>query len=85
MSFWLNTSKYYEIIKNDSFNNFHLALHTTLHEAMNAHGLTISTNSLGGYTFPDVSGFPDSQVIATSDLGVWALGAAEASTSEVSS
>lgn len=46
----------------------------TLHEAMNEHGLTISTNSLGGNSSPDVSAVSDSQVIATSDLGVWALG-----------
>jgi choloylglycine hydrolase len=46
----------------------------TLHEAMNEHGMSISTNSLGGNTSPDISGVKDSQIVATSDLGVWALG-----------
>lgn len=44
-----------------------------LHEALNDQGLTFTTQSLDGNKSPDVSTVPADKVLASTDLGTWAL------------
>lgn len=44
-----------------------------LHEALNDQGLTFTTQSLDGNKSPDVSAYSADKVLASTDLGTWAL------------